>query len=308
MTSHTETASTDDLSFWTCRELEFRVLILGRANAGKTTILERVAGAAISEAEVRRGEELLPAQMIRSQSDRGLHNVDDEIRFPSRPGFIFHDSRGVEAGSAEELSTVQQFVENRSSATSVREQLHAIWMCVPLDESRELFEGEKAPFRWSKGAAPLVVIFTKRDGAVVKEISDIIDQLTKDSPEIAIGRSVKKEARGKADVKVTNRVNELEGELRALSLAGDAVAFLTTSGMEERTVDTDNTCQKLIELTEDSLTGPKIKTLLSAVWGRNLSRRGFWMIYWTLKGNHGAVIQLGSRTPGTREMIAIIVR
>jgi hypothetical protein len=75
------------------------------------------------------------------------------------------------------------------------------------------------------------VIFTKRDGAVVKEISDIIDQLTKDSPEIAIGRSVKKEARGKADVKVTNRVNELEGELRALSLAGDAVAFLTTSGM-----------------------------------------------------------------------------
>jgi GTPase SAR1 family protein len=65
MTSHTETASTDDLSFWTCRELEFRVLILGRANAGKTTILERVAGAAISEAEVRRGEELLSAQVRR---------------------------------------------------------------------------------------------------------------------------------------------------------------------------------------------------------------------------------------------------
>ncbi|KAJ7765640.1 hypothetical protein B0H16DRAFT_1523788 [Mycena metata] len=308
MTSHTETPSTDDLSFWTSRKLEFRVLILGRANAGKTTILERVAGAAISETEVRQDGKLLHTQMIKGQSNRGFHNVDNEIRFPSRPGFVFHDSQGVEAGSAEELSTVQKFVTNRSSATHLGLQLHAIWMCVPLDESRELFEGEKAPFRWSKGATPLVVIFTKRDGAVVKEMSDIIDQLMKDSPEVTVGRSVKKEARGKADVKVTNRVNELQGELRALSLADDAVAFLTTSGMEERTADTDKTCEKLIELTEDCLTGPRIKTLLSAVWGRNLLTRGFWMIYWTLKGNHEAVIQLGSRTPGTREMIAVIVR
>jgi GTPase SAR1 family protein len=65
MTSHTETTSTDDLSFWTSRRLEFRVLILGRANAGKTTILERVAGAAISRAEVWQDGKLLPAQVRR---------------------------------------------------------------------------------------------------------------------------------------------------------------------------------------------------------------------------------------------------
>ncbi|KAJ7110845.1 hypothetical protein C8R44DRAFT_633677 [Mycena epipterygia] len=158
----TEAFSRDDLSFWTNRDLKFRVLILGRANAGKTTILERLAGAAISEAEVRRDGEILPDQ-------RGLHNVEDEICFPSRPGFVFHDSRGIEAGSAEELSTVQRFVENRSSTTDLRNQLHAIWyggrlcfiqvgisytfprMCIPLDESRELFEGESTVFRWSKG-------------------------------------------------------------------------------------------------------------------------------------------------------------
>jgi hypothetical protein len=34
-----------------------------------------------------------------------------------------------------------------------------------------------------------------------------------------------------ADSQVTNRVNELEGELRQLSLANGAMAFLTTSGM-----------------------------------------------------------------------------
>jgi hypothetical protein len=59
---------------------------------------------------------------------RGLHNIDDEIRFPSRPGFIFHNSRGVEAGSATELSTVQRFVDKRSLATTdLRNKLHAIW-------------------------------------------------------------------------------------------------------------------------------------------------------------------------------------
>jgi hypothetical protein len=75
------------------------------------------------------------------------------------------------------------------------------------------------------------VIFTKRDGAVAKETSHIIDQLTKDSSEITVGRSAKKEARRKADLEVTNRVNELEAELRGLGLANDTVAFLTTSGM-----------------------------------------------------------------------------
>ncbi|KAJ6590738.1 hypothetical protein B0H10DRAFT_2233548 [Mycena sp. CBHHK59/15] len=273
MTSLTETSSKDDLSFWNSRHLEFRVLILGRANAGKTTILERLTEAAMDEAEVRRKGKVLPGQTIRGQSDRGLHNVEDEIRFPSRPGFVFHDSRGFEAGSSEQLSIVQQFVETRSSATDLREQLHAIWMCRPLDDSRE-FEKEKEPLRWSKGLTPLVVIFTKRDGAVSKETSQIIKEKK------IISRAGKKEARAMADSQVTNRVNELEGELRQLSLANGAVAFLTTSGMEERTVDTEKACQQLIDLTEECLSGPTVKTLLSTVWGRNLSRRGFWCFYW----------------------------
>ncbi|KAJ7843308.1 hypothetical protein B0H14DRAFT_2778862, partial [Mycena olivaceomarginata] len=68
--------------------------------------------------------------------------------FRSRPGFVFHDSCGVEVGSATELSTVQQFVHKRSlAATDLRDQLHAIWMCLPLDKCRELFENERDIFR-----------------------------------------------------------------------------------------------------------------------------------------------------------------
>ncbi|KAJ6447862.1 hypothetical protein C8R45DRAFT_789871, partial [Mycena sanguinolenta] len=104
---------------------KFRVLILGRANAGKTTILERLTGATMDEAEVWRDGEILPGQV---GPKRGLHNINDEIRFRSRPGFVFHDSRGVEAGSATELSTVQQFLDMRSlAARNLQNQLHVIW-------------------------------------------------------------------------------------------------------------------------------------------------------------------------------------
>ncbi|KAJ7480371.1 hypothetical protein B0H11DRAFT_1724914 [Mycena galericulata] len=125
MSSSTEISPEDDKSFWNIRELRFRVLILGRANAGKTTILERLTGAAMDTAKVRRNRKVLRDQ-------RGVHNIEDEIHFSSKPGFVFHDSCGVEAGSTEELSVVKQFVERCSSVNNSREQLHAIWYSFPL--------------------------------------------------------------------------------------------------------------------------------------------------------------------------------
>ncbi|KIJ39688.1 hypothetical protein M422DRAFT_77461, partial [Sphaerobolus stellatus SS14] len=104
----------------------FRVLILGRANAGKTMILERLTGVSAGEAEIWRNGWRLEGQVCYTKF-RGLHHVQDEITYPSRPGFIFHDSPGFEAGSAEELVTVRQFVKNSSTATDIKKQLHAIW-------------------------------------------------------------------------------------------------------------------------------------------------------------------------------------
>ncbi|KAJ7318689.1 hypothetical protein DFH08DRAFT_395856 [Mycena albidolilacea] len=301
MNSDAETPSEDDLSFWNNRNLKFRVLILGRANAGKTTILERLTGASMDEAEVWRDGRILPGQTVKGQIDRGLHNIDDEIRFRPKPGFVFHDSRGVEAGSATELSTVQQFVEERSStAKDLRIQLHVIWMCLPLDECRELFESERDIFRLLKGTVPLVVIFTKQDGAVSKETSQIL----MDSPGNTHSRSIRKEARSKAELEVINRVKELEGELRGLGLTDNATVFLTTGGMEMPTVDAESLCQQLIDLTEECLTGPRIKTLLSVVWGHNLLKRGFWCLYWALRSNtSNGGAKLGSGAPSMWNLI-----
>jgi len=58
-----DSSDNDELEFFKMRGLRFRVLILGRANAGKTTILERLAGASATEAQVWQGGKLMEGQV-----------------------------------------------------------------------------------------------------------------------------------------------------------------------------------------------------------------------------------------------------
>ena len=63
-------------------------------------------------------------------AQRGLHDIRNEITFPSKPGFVFHDSEGFESGSSSETGdTVSAFIKDRSRAVRPDLQLHAIW-CV----------------------------------------------------------------------------------------------------------------------------------------------------------------------------------
>jgi hypothetical protein len=71
------------------------------------------------------------------------------------------------------------------------------------------------------------VIFTKQDGAVSGETS----RLLMDFPENTRNRSVRKEARSKAELEVINHMKKLEGELRGVGLADSTTAFLMTTGM-----------------------------------------------------------------------------
>jgi len=58
-----DSSGDDELEFFKKRSLRFRVLILGRANAGKTTILERLTGASAAEAQVWRDGQRLEDQV-----------------------------------------------------------------------------------------------------------------------------------------------------------------------------------------------------------------------------------------------------
>ena len=60
---------------------------------------------------------------------RGEHDIENQMIFEGNPGFVFHDSRGFEAGGDRELKIVQRFIQQRSKARNVNKQLHVIW-CV----------------------------------------------------------------------------------------------------------------------------------------------------------------------------------
>ena len=58
---------------------------------------------------------------------RGQHNIDDELIFANHRSYVFHDSRGFEAGSETELKIVQDFVRRKSGERRLGDRLHAIW-------------------------------------------------------------------------------------------------------------------------------------------------------------------------------------
>ncbi|KAF8987211.1 hypothetical protein BDQ17DRAFT_1375340, partial [Cyathus striatus] len=117
----------------------FRILVIGRANAGKTTLLKRVCNTTEDPCiyDDNGNLELEPT------SERGVHDINRAFSFRSNPRFIFHDSAGVEAGDESQLKEVQDFIAERSKSTRINDQLHAIWFCLKPDTSRPLLEFEK---------------------------------------------------------------------------------------------------------------------------------------------------------------------
>ncbi|KAF8731476.1 hypothetical protein AX14_004838 [Amanita brunnescens Koide BX004] len=150
----------------------FRILIIGRANAGKTTILEKVCGVQQGTKPIiydQNGEELAPSVAhLMPSVERGIHDIEHQITYHGS-NFIFHDSRGFESGAIEELEVVWKFIEKQSSTTEVKDQLHAIWYCIPMDSPRPLLSAELGFFNKGTGRVPLVTIFTKFDGQIVAE-------------------------------------------------------------------------------------------------------------------------------------------
>ena len=90
---------------------------------------------------------------IKTWYQRGEHTIDDELEFSNHQGYVFHDSRGIESGSTEELEILQEFIQRKCEEKRLRDRLHAIWLeaqvftmltadghnvryCVPMDNQR----------------------------------------------------------------------------------------------------------------------------------------------------------------------------
>ncbi|KAG2140500.1 uncharacterized protein EDB93DRAFT_676312 [Suillus bovinus] len=141
----------------------FRVLIVGRANAGKTTILQNVCNTT-DEPEIYDVEgNKIDADVVKSSIKRGDHDIANEMVFKSNPGFVFHDSCGFEAGSKEEFENMKTFISERVHTTKLKERIHTIWYCIPMDEPCRTFQlsEEKFFMECDTGHVPVIAVFTK---------------------------------------------------------------------------------------------------------------------------------------------------
>jgi len=63
-------------------------------------------------------------------SQRGEHEIEDELVFSNHTGYIFHDSRGIECGDTKEVDILQEFIRHKGSERRLQSRLHAIWFAL----------------------------------------------------------------------------------------------------------------------------------------------------------------------------------
>ncbi|KIO12413.1 hypothetical protein M404DRAFT_993407 [Pisolithus tinctorius Marx 270] len=229
----------------------FRILVIGRANAGKTTILQRVCNT-VDDPEIFDGKgNKIDSALVQGSLKRGYHDIKDEFVFRSNPGFVFHDSCGFEAGSAEQFDNMKSFVVDCAVARSLRERIHAIWYCIPLTDYHRTVTAAELKFfnECDTGHVPVIVLLTKADVLNFTAMEELLD----DGLEIdeAEEKAVEKERE-----LLERWLAHVKGTLDKCKFPPKAI--MSVKKMHEETAD----CTKLMQYTTNALNEEGLQMLL----------------------------------------------
>ncbi|KAF7343552.1 GTP-binding protein [Mycena sanguinolenta] len=203
-------------------------------------------------------------EIVKESAERGLHDINYQLIFKSNPQFIFHDSRGFEGGSANEIQKVTDFIKDRAETTELSEQLHAIWYCLPTDGNRPLLESEDRFFEISgTGKVPLIVIFTKFDGLVTKAFQQLR----------AEGKNIRMANAGKVELAQQMLTMNYRDPLKDATFEPSAYVQLDDMRMEH------SNCIELINETAKTLTDDALLLLFVSVQRNNIDLCIFWAVY-----------------------------
>ncbi|KAG1875888.1 hypothetical protein C8R48DRAFT_591728, partial [Suillus tomentosus] len=240
----------------------FRVLIMGRANAGKTTILQKVCNTT-DQPEIYDTKGKKVRVMIydihastADQSRRGNHDITNEMVFTSNPTFVFHDSCGFEAGSEGEFEDMKKFISDRAHATKLEDRIHAIWYCIPMDDHWRTFQRSEEKFfqECDTGHVPVVAVFTKFEALQPVAYGEIKKQL----------RGVSGKARSK---RIAERVEELFSRTGVL----DRLYNPENHARPKSYMNQQNTnCDTLLENTTFALDNEELRLCLVSTQKSNL--------------------------------------
>ncbi|KAG6334415.1 hypothetical protein ID866_4671 [Astraeus odoratus] len=244
----------------------FRVLVIGRANAGKTTLLQRVCNTT-DMPEVFDGKGNKVPDAILGLTQRGYHNIENELVFRSNPGFIFHDSCGFESGSVKELEDMKMFVTGRSVTTMLENRIHAIWYCIPACDYARLITAAEEKFfdECDTRKVPVIALLTKADtlnGVAINELRNKGLNM----------RAAKESAAGMEKQLLDNLENRMMERLGAFKFPPRS--YLSLGKMHQERFD----CTDLLTTTTNALEEKALQMLLISTQQSNILLNIKWAV------------------------------
>ncbi|KAI0199046.1 hypothetical protein F4808DRAFT_227317 [Astrocystis sublimbata] len=199
-----------------------RVLVCGRAGVGKSTLINKVFGAVVTQ---------------ESSGDHGVHDVDEGFEMDTLPGLIVHDSRGFQSGATEEIELLERFVKKRANAAKPEDRLDAIWFCIDVPSTRVVHEADRKIFdvldRYAR-AVPVVIVRTMKDRFVNEHYGAAREQLEDAG---VLGEELDRRARAQAEEEFLRvKEDDIRQLEQKLGLEKDFAPFVYTSKRDKDSI------------------------------------------------------------------------
>ncbi|KAI6012844.1 hypothetical protein PISMIDRAFT_116469 [Pisolithus microcarpus 441] len=231
---------------------QFRIVVMGRANAGKTTILQRICNTTDNpEITDGKGNKVFEAKCFQ----RGHHNIEHELVFSSNPGFVFHDSCGFEAGSVGQFDEMKNFVLDRAVTGSLKKRIHAIWFCIPMTDYHRMVTAAEQKFfnECDTGHVPVIVLLTKTDALHLAAMEELLDS------GLDLGEAKKKAAEKEKEL-LERWLAHIKGILDKCKFPPKA--YVSVQKMHEEGAD----CMALVQCTTNAVNEEGLQRLLISTW------------------------------------------
>ncbi|KIM58528.1 hypothetical protein SCLCIDRAFT_127884, partial [Scleroderma citrinum Foug A] len=248
----------------------FRILVIGRSNAGKTTLLQRVCNTTeLPEVFNAKGEKVkcMGHQQTNNNAQRGDHDIENELIFRGNQHFVFHDSRGFESGSVSELELMKKFITDRATKKQLAERVHAIWFCIPMDESHRAIVVPEEEFfnECNTEHVPVIVLLTKADAMEGQAIGKLRDEGMQMKEAMLGAGSLAKQILSEVSTKIRNQLG------RCMYPPKD---YLSMSGMNKQDAD----CEPLIRCTIIALDEVELQKLVVSAQQVNFDLNIEWAV------------------------------